>query len=89
MFAKLTAVLALASVASFVVATPVPNGESSCSSGEVQCCNSAYDAQTFKQTGIAQLLGINVGDITGMVGASCSPIGVVAGGGNSWSVDTF
>ncbi|KAF6756239.1 hydrophobin-315 [Ephemerocybe angulata] len=87
-FTLITA-LALASVAVAVPTggpiLPPPIPASQCNTGPVQCCNSVQDAKDPSLTSIFALLGLNVGDITGLVGATCSPISVIGVPGNSCS----
>lgn len=52
MFAK---VFAVASLALLAVATPTPGGPASCSTGDLQCCNTVESASS---PGAAELLGL-------------------------------
>ncbi|KAL1739778.1 fruiting body protein SC1 [Schizophyllum fasciatum] len=86
------AVLALPALAA---ATAVPRtdggGAQQCSSGPVQCCNSTVDskdASTSAVGGLLGLLGIKVGDLTGLIGINCTPINVIGIGGNSCTAQT-
>ncbi|KAF9064092.1 hydrophobin, partial [Rhodocollybia butyracea] len=66
--------------------TPTPRNEpaSSCSTGPVQCCQSVQTAaQAATIPGIdvlLGLLGVVIGDVTGLVGLTCSGINVAGGG---------
>ncbi|KAH7919192.1 fungal hydrophobin [Leucogyrophana mollusca] len=51
-----------------------------CNTGSASCCNSTQSAKDFSESGIAGLLGIDVGDITALVGLQCTPISVVGTG---------
>ncbi|KAH9896897.1 fungal hydrophobin-domain-containing protein [Cubamyces lactineus] len=64
-----------------VTATPpvVTPPASSCSTGPIQCCNSATDPVTSALLG---LLGIVVEGIDAIIGVQCSPISVVGVGNN-------
>ncbi|OJT07050.1 Fruiting body protein SC3 [Trametes pubescens] len=56
---------------------------STCSTGEIQCCNSVESAKSAGVAALLGLLGVVVQDVTAQVGLTCSPISVVgAGGGN-------
>jgi len=46
--------------------------------------NSTQDAKSPSLSAIYALLGLNVQDITGLVGLTCDPISVIGVGGNSW-----
>ncbi|KAI0782708.1 hypothetical protein C8Q75DRAFT_786476 [Abortiporus biennis] len=46
----------------------------SCSTGTQQCCNQVVDSHNAGVAGIAGLLGIVLGDLTGLVGLGCTPI---------------
>ncbi|KAI0330322.1 fungal hydrophobin [Cubamyces sp. BRFM 1775] len=62
-----------------------PTG-SSCSTGPVQCCNSVESSNSAAASLLLGLLGIVLGDITGLIGLDCSPINVVGvGSGNACS----
>ncbi|KAI0674333.1 fungal hydrophobin-domain-containing protein [Trametes maxima] len=67
-------------------APPPPAGGSSCSTGPVQCCNSVTESNTASGNFLLGLLGIVLGDITGLIGLNCSPLSVVGvGSGNACS----
>ncbi|KAI1793704.1 fungal hydrophobin [Ganoderma leucocontextum] len=77
MFAPFVAVAALFALP----ALAAPTG--SCNTGSVQCCNSVEDSSSAAASGILGLLGINLQDVTGMVGLQCSPLSVIGLGGGS------
>ncbi|TFK64459.1 fungal hydrophobin [Pluteus cervinus] len=86
MFSKL-AIIAAATMAVFVAATPIPtDGDAGqCNTGSIQCCNSVHSAGSSGYQVLSALMGANVGSITGMIGADCSPISAIGAGGNSCS----
>ncbi|KAF4621440.1 hypothetical protein D9613_000152 [Agrocybe pediades] len=83
---KLASALAFATLAAATV-TPARRNEpaSQCSTGGLQCCNSAQSASTASVASLLGLLGIAVGSVTGLVGLNCSPLSVIGVGGNSCS----
>ncbi|KAI8970903.1 fungal hydrophobin-domain-containing protein [Trametes punicea] len=74
--------------------TPTPTGSSGasgneCSTGAIQCCNSVESSNSASVSLLLGLLGIVLGDITGLVGLDCSPITVIGvGTGNACSANT-
>ncbi|KIP01475.1 hydrophobin [Phlebiopsis gigantea 11061_1 CR5-6] len=73
---------ALLALPLLAVATPLEvrqNG--SCDTGSLQCCESTVEPSDVPSDplvgAILGLLGIVVGDLTGLVGLTCSPISVV------------
>ncbi|KAI0646332.1 fungal hydrophobin [Trametes meyenii] len=63
-----------------------PPGAGSCSTGPVQCCNSAVEANSASGNLLLGLLGIVLGDLTGLIGLNCSPLSVIGvGSGNACS----
>ncbi|KAF9220574.1 fungal hydrophobin [Gyrodon lividus] len=80
MFSRLSAIVA-ASFAVLAVATPhVSRSDSQCNTGSLQCCDSLQDADSGVVTALAGLLGIVLGDLTGQVGVTCTPITVIGTG---------
>ncbi|TFK33650.1 fungal hydrophobin-domain-containing protein [Crucibulum laeve] len=65
--------------------TPPTTPASQCNTGDLQCCNSTEDSSNLSEGLLGTLggLGINVSSITGLVGATCSPITAIGIGGNS------
>ncbi|KAH9896892.1 fungal hydrophobin-domain-containing protein [Cubamyces lactineus] len=64
-----------------------PTG-SSCSTGPIQCCNSVESADSVAGSLLLGLLGIVLGDITGLIGLECSPLTVIGvGSGNACSAN--
>ncbi|KAF8194688.1 hydrophobin-263 [Pholiota molesta] len=80
----------------FVLALPVlavanvlprndPNSNQ-CNTGSLQCCSSVQSATAGGLVSILLgLLGVVVGDLTGQVGVTCSPITVIGASGTSCS----
>ncbi|KAF8625940.1 hypothetical protein AX17_006666 [Amanita inopinata Kibby_2008] len=60
-------------------------GGNVCTGGTLQCCNQTQDSKNLdgSATKILALLGINVGDISNLVGISCNPITVIGISGTS------
>ncbi|KAF6756259.1 hydrophobin-315 [Ephemerocybe angulata] len=91
-FTLITA-LGLASVAVAVptggptTPAPIPASQPECNTGQIQCCNSVQEANSPGLAAIFALLGLNVGDITGLVGVTCSPISVIGLPGTSCSAN--
>ncbi|PPQ77811.1 hypothetical protein CVT25_015305 [Psilocybe cyanescens] len=79
MFSKV-ALFTAASMAVFVAAGTTQN---SCNTGDIQCCNQMYSAQSAQGNWLATLVGVVVGPLTGQIGANCSPISAIGAGGNS------
>ena len=81
---KLLTTLALAAAA---IAAPAGGGQT-CSTGDVQCCNSVQKAG---DPAVAQLLtglGIVVQDVNVPIGVTCNPISVIGvGTGNACSAN--
>ncbi|KAI0635185.1 fungal hydrophobin-domain-containing protein [Trametes polyzona] len=77
----------LAAAAPGGVAPPPP--AQSCSTGAIQCCNTVTESNSASANVLLGLLGIVLGDLTGLIGLSCSPINVVGvGSGNACSAHT-
>ncbi|GJF00058.1 fungal hydrophobin [Phanerochaete sordida] len=79
------AVATLLALPLLAVATPLEVRQSagSCSTGSVQCCDSTVSSTSAEGNLLAGLLGIVLGDITGLIGLTCSPISVVGVGSGS------
>ncbi|KAF9261022.1 fungal hydrophobin [Marasmius fiardii PR-910] len=58
-------------------------GQTDVCSTDVQCCNSLQNADDSSLTETFALLGINVQDVTGQVGVTCTPISVIGAGINT------
>ncbi|KAF8898036.1 hydrophobin [Gymnopilus junonius] len=56
-----------------------------CTTGSLQCCDSTSSSTDPGIASLLSLLGINVQDISALVGVTCSPITVVGAGGTSCS----
>ncbi|KIJ27927.1 hypothetical protein M422DRAFT_784712 [Sphaerobolus stellatus SS14] len=62
--------------------TPTPTTISQCDTSEAYCCNSVGQANTLAGvSAILALLNIALDPVTAIVGVTCSPITVGAGGG--------
>ncbi|KAK0224901.1 hydrophobin [Armillaria nabsnona] len=90
MFAHIsfTALLALPLLAT--AATIIPSGGgagAACATGSAQCCGSTQSPTDLSApvSSLLGLLGVAVGQLTGNVGVSCSPITVVGLGGTQCS----
>ncbi|EDQ99412.1 type 1 hydrophobin [Laccaria bicolor S238N-H82] len=76
MFSKVLFVAA--TLATFVAATPVPDGVSnSCNTGSLQCCNQTFSSTSGEANLLGALLNLNLGQLTGQIGLSCTPISVI------------
>ncbi|KAH7919706.1 fungal hydrophobin [Leucogyrophana mollusca] len=49
-----------------------------CNTGSASCCNSTQSVTD--KSGLLALLGLKVGDVTGLIGVDCSPITAVGTG---------
>ncbi|KAH7905555.1 fungal hydrophobin-domain-containing protein [Hygrophoropsis aurantiaca] len=79
MFARLSTVVVASSLALLAVATG-STGSSQCNTGSAYCCDSVQSATSSQVTTLAALLGIVLGDITGQVGLTCSPLTIIGTG---------
>ncbi|KAI1798184.1 fungal hydrophobin [Ganoderma leucocontextum] len=84
MFSRV-AVFATLALPLLAAATPVElAARQSCSTGSEQCCNSTVAANSAEANVLLGLLGIVLGDITGLIGLNCSPLNVIGvGSGNA------
>ena len=83
------ATLALATLAAATPTRRQDDPSNQCNTGSLQCCESTQDASSSTVTGLLGLLGlldVILGDITGQVGVTCSPITGVGVSGTSWLV---
>ncbi|KAF8625606.1 hypothetical protein AX17_006792 [Amanita inopinata Kibby_2008] len=83
MFSRVASFVVL-SLPLFVAAGAITRrGGGACDVGTLQCCQQVQQANHLdgRTTGILESFGVNVGDLTGMVGATCDPItGIGASG---------
>ncbi|KAI0674327.1 fungal hydrophobin-domain-containing protein [Trametes maxima] len=88
MFSRVVAASVLA-LPLLAAATPVDlAARQSCSTGAIQCCNSVTESNSASGNLLLGLLGIVLGDITGLIGLNCSPLSVVGiGSGNACSAN--
>ncbi len=86
--------LATLALATLAAATPTRRQDSpsnQCNTGSLQCCESTQDATSSSVAGLLGLLGlldVILGDLTGQVGVTCSPITGVGVSGTSWLVSS-
>jgi len=84
MFSKITVIIVAAFAAAAVASPAIKN---SCNTGPIQCCGTL--ASPTSAAGIKALGLVNavIPNLTGMIGAQCSPLTVVGvGKGGSWYV---
>jgi hypothetical protein len=82
--------LLIAAMVAFVAATPIPGDAGNCNTGNIQCCQQVHDSKSAQGALLASIVGVSVSDITGSIGAQCSPISAVAlGGGAKWCIPIF
>ncbi|KAI0826603.1 fungal hydrophobin-domain-containing protein [Trametes gibbosa] len=88
MFAR-TAVFATLALPLLAAATPVElEARQTCSTGAIQCCSSVESASSASGNFLLGLLGIVLGDITGLIGLNCSPLTIIGvGSGNACSAN--
>ncbi|KAF9461123.1 fungal hydrophobin-domain-containing protein [Collybia nuda] len=85
LFMFLLFALPLLAAASAVPRTDSPPPVDQCNTGDIQCCNSVQSATNLSNPValLLGLLGVVVGDITGLIGVTCSPLTIIGGGGSS------
>ncbi|KAF7800301.1 hypothetical protein EIP86_011550 [Pleurotus ostreatoroseus] len=65
---------------------PTVTAVSQCNTGSISCCNQVIDSQSKEGNALLGLLGIVLGDVTGLLGLGCSPLSVIGvGSGNACS----
>ncbi|KAH9884407.1 fungal hydrophobin [Cubamyces lactineus] len=63
-----------------MLAAPLLAVAQSCNTGPIQCCDSVMSTDSAEGSALLSLVGVAVGDVTGLVGLKCSPIsGVIVG----------
>ncbi|PFH49488.1 hypothetical protein AMATHDRAFT_147596 [Amanita thiersii Skay4041] len=77
----------LASIALFSLPLLVAAG-GNCNTENQQCCNDVQNNLDQYALGQLALVGINVEDVTGMVGLTCTPVSVLAASGQSCNQQT-
>ncbi|KAF9442647.1 fungal hydrophobin [Macrolepiota fuliginosa MF-IS2] len=82
MFSKL-AIFAAATFAVVTSAAPTVPMQNSCNVGKMQCCNKTVNHTSESNTQLLGTIGVAVSGVTGLIGLGCSPIDVLAVGGNS------
>ncbi|PPR04694.1 hypothetical protein CVT26_015019 [Gymnopilus dilepis] len=81
---SLAAILAAATAAPNSPPPPPPPANQ-CTTGSLECCSSTGTASDPVISTLLGLLGIDVSDITALVGVTCSPITVIGTGSTSCS----
>jgi hypothetical protein len=83
MFSKVSVLVTLA-LSVFTLASPTPGGggSSQCNSGGQVCCNSIQPAGSAALLTLLPLIGPFLQDLNVPIGVTCSPISVIAAGGN-------
>ncbi|KAH7907640.1 fungal hydrophobin [Hygrophoropsis aurantiaca] len=64
----------------FAIAVLAGGSTTQCNTGSAKCCNSTQTVQQAQKSGLLASLGLNVGDVTGLIGVDCTPISVVGVG---------
>ncbi|PPQ96989.1 hypothetical protein CVT26_006417 [Gymnopilus dilepis] len=84
---KALAAFSFASILAAATAAPnsTPPPSNQCTTGSLQCCDSTGSATDPAISKLLGLLGIDVSDVTALVGVTCSPITVIGAGGSSCS----
>ncbi|TFK22686.1 fungal hydrophobin [Coprinopsis marcescibilis] len=90
MFARATAVLAAFTLFTAALAAPGGNTETEfeqCNGGKVQCCNSVQEANSLSapMKALLGVLKVDVTQLTGQVGVTCTGVNVIGLGGPSCS----
>ncbi|KAG2021260.1 hydrophobin-251 [Coprinopsis cinerea AmutBmut pab1-1] len=90
---RVSALFVSAALFAGALAAPMPGGTEyefeQCNGGEIQCCNSTKSVQSLEWTtkSLLGLLGIDLKQITGLVGTECTSLNVLGiGGGSKWYV---
>ncbi|KAH6919135.1 hydrophobin-315 [Coprinopsis sp. MPI-PUGE-AT-0042] len=87
MFARLSTVVLAFTLFAGALAAPTEIEYEQCNGGTVQCCNSTHETKNFSQEAkgfLANLLDVDVKQVTAGLGLGCSGVKVLAvGGGNS------
>jgi len=84
MFSKLAIIIAATFAAAAVASPAIKN---SCNTGPIQCCDTLASPSSAAGIKALGLVNAVVPNLTGMIGAQCSPLTVVGvGKGGSWYV---
>ncbi|KAI9060524.1 fungal hydrophobin [Trametes sanguinea] len=80
MFTKLAALTAL--FVTLAAASPLPGAGSAatCTTGDIQCCNTISETSDHSSQNLLALLGIPIQDVNGQLGIQCNPINVIGAG---------
>ncbi|KAI0669389.1 hypothetical protein C8Q78DRAFT_992976 [Trametes maxima] len=86
---RVSIALAISALPILTVATPLGARDDSCSTGEIQCCQTTTQASSPAASQLLGLLGVVLQDMNVPVGLNCSPISVIGvGAGNGCSANT-
>ncbi|KAF9257603.1 fungal hydrophobin [Marasmius fiardii PR-910] len=87
LFNKLFTISAITTLAA---ATALPRGGGDSGGTGPQCCEQVQttDNASLSTIALLGLLGIVLGDITGLIGLNCSPITVIGGGNGACNTNT-
>ncbi|TFK22675.1 fungal hydrophobin [Coprinopsis marcescibilis] len=91
MIARVASALFALALAGSAIAAPTDTTTtnfSQCNGGEVQCCNSVQNSNklSLPMHGLLGVLGVDVSQLSGLVGASCTGVNAIGlGGGASCS----
>ncbi|EAU86723.2 hypothetical protein CC1G_06484 [Coprinopsis cinerea okayama7 len=83
MFSKVITTISLCAL--FLGVSAAPSDSNQCNGGQVQCCNKVQDSKSL-DAGVKGLLGvlnIDLSQLTGQVGVTCTAVNVVGVGGGS------
>ena len=84
MFSKITVIIVATCVAAAVASPAIKN---SCNTGLIQCCGTLTSPTSAAGIKALGLVNTAIPNLSGMIGAQCSPLTVVGvGKGGSWYV---
>ncbi|KAH7912638.1 fungal hydrophobin [Hygrophoropsis aurantiaca] len=53
-------------------------GTTQCNTGSAKCCDSTQTATEAENSGLLSSVGLNLGDVTGLLGVNCDPLDILA-----------
>ncbi|KAF9528417.1 hypothetical protein CPB83DRAFT_894448 [Crepidotus variabilis] len=69
-------------------ASVLPRQDSTCSTGQLNCCDQVGDVHALGLTNNSALIGVVLDPITAIVGVDCVPVSVLGAAGGSCSAQT-